>query len=35
MRNIEKQRYALQVKLDGQKTSQERNKLGQYSTPLN
>lgn len=34
MRNIEKQRYALQVKLDGQKTSQERNKLGQYSTPF-
>jgi adenine-specific DNA-methyltransferase len=31
--NLEQQRVALQIELDGQKTQAERNKLGQFSTP--
>src|ERR1700733_10639876 len=33
-RRLEQQRFSLQIELDGLKTQAERNKLGQYSTPI-
>jgi adenine-specific DNA-methyltransferase len=33
-RRLEQQRFTLQIELDGLKTQAERNKLGQYSTPM-
>jgi hypothetical protein len=30
---LEKQRFALQAKLDAKKTQAERNRLGQFATP--
>src|SRR3990172_12676138 len=33
IKNVEDQRFALQLALDGQKNQAERNRLGQFSTP--
>src|SRR5690242_7242329 len=35
MYNIEAARLALQIALDGQKSQEERNRLGQFATPPN